>query len=48
MTQQVHCLMCDNVFEEQTEEFIDTCPKCGNEDPFATVYLQREDEDDER
>lgn len=43
MTQEVHCLECDGVFEEH-DEFIKTCPRCGNDDPQQTVYLQTEDE----
>jgi len=38
----VHCLQCDNVFEEG-EHFVEVCPFCDNDNPFETVYLQPEE-----
>lgn len=35
----VHCLECDDTFEEGNDTFIDTCPHCGNTETDKTVYL---------
>lgn len=39
--QIVHCLECDNLYEEK-DKFIEVCPFCGNEDTKKTVYLSEE------
>jgi Zn finger protein HypA/HybF involved in hydrogenase expression len=38
----VHCLQCDNVFEEG-EHFVEVCPFCDNDNLGLTVYIQPED-----
>ena len=40
----VHCLECDDTFEEENGTFVDTCPHCGNTDTERTVYLSHADE----
>jgi hypothetical protein len=35
--EQVHCLKCDHVWNEQASP--DACPHCGNTDKEQTAYL---------
>ena len=42
----VHCLECDNTFQETVDPFELACPHCLNTDPQTTVYIQEEDETD--
>ena len=44
MAEIVHCLQCDNVFEEN-KEFIEVCPYCDNDDPMSTVYIVTKEND---
>ena len=43
MSELVHCLKCDDVYEEH-DTFIEKCPYCGNEDTKLTVYLVTEND----
>ena len=40
---EVHCLVCDDVYEEQ-DTFIEKCPHCGNEETQLTAYLVPEEQ----
>jgi len=40
ITQTVHCLDCDKIYDEHDWVFIPICPHCGNSDTQQTVYLQ--------
>lgn len=44
MTETVHCLKCDHLYEEKNNEFISICPKCKNKDPLETVYIVPEED----
>lgn len=37
---KVHCLECDNVYQESEELFLYTCPHCQNDNPYQTVYIE--------
>lgn len=37
---KVHCLVCDNVYQESEELFLHTCPHCQNDNPYQTVYIE--------
>jgi predicted nucleic acid-binding Zn-ribbon protein len=39
MTDLVHCLVCEHVYEESKPVLRDRCPQCGNTDMEQTVYL---------
>ena len=43
ITQTVHCLDCDDTYDEHNWVFIPVCPHCGNTDTEQTVYLQEEE-----
>ncbi len=34
----VHCLECNDVFQEEEGQFVSVCPSCGNDDTTRTVY----------
>ena len=42
--QEVMCNLCTWVFIEEKDRNADTCPKCGDEDPLNTIYLDHAEE----
>jgi len=43
MSELVHCLKCDGVYEEH-DTFIEKCPYCENKNTELTVYLMPEED----
>ncbi len=40
----IHCLACDDTYEEHQGVIVEVCPHCGNSDMMNTVYMQEENE----
>ena len=40
--QIVECLKCNDIYSEEINSFVETCPHCGNTETEDTIYLSED------